>query len=72
MVIDDGAKGACWTNLKEVREYAEEKLRTLGVKVSETNYMVPKPIFIGSLLMWTPSDYIKTKTAHVLAITQLV
>ena len=40
VVIDDGAKGACWTNLKEVREYAEEKLRTLGVKVSETNYMV--------------------------------
>ena len=38
--INDNATGACWTNLKEVREYAEEKLRTLGVKVSETNYMV--------------------------------
>ena len=37
--IQDGATGACWTNFKEVREYAEEKLRTLGVKVSETNYM---------------------------------
>ena len=23
----DYAKGACWTNLKEVRDYAEEKLR---------------------------------------------
>ena len=31
----DGAKGACWTNLKEVREYAEEKLRMKGVKVVE-------------------------------------
>ena len=39
MSIQDGATGACWTNLKEVREYAEEKLRTLGVKVSETKYM---------------------------------
>lgn len=38
--IEDNATGACWTNLKEVREYAEEKLRTLGVKVSETGYMV--------------------------------
>jgi hypothetical protein len=38
--IQDDATGACWTNLKEVREYAEEKLRTLGVQVSETNYMV--------------------------------
>jgi len=38
--INDNATGACWTNLKEVREYAEEKLRTLGVKVSETKYMI--------------------------------
>jgi hypothetical protein len=29
----DNAKGACWTNLREVREYAEEKLRMRGVKV---------------------------------------
>ncbi|WP_288939235.1 hypothetical protein [uncultured Roseovarius sp.] len=25
--IADSASGACWTNLKEVRDYAEEKLR---------------------------------------------
>jgi hypothetical protein len=37
--IADNATGACWTNLKEVREYAEEKFRTLGVKVSETELM---------------------------------
>ena len=30
----DNATGACWTNLKEVREYAEEKLRMKGIKVS--------------------------------------
>ena len=29
----DEAKGACWTNLKEVREYAEEKLRIQGINV---------------------------------------
>ena len=31
--LEDGAKGACWTNLKEVREYAEEKLRNKGYSV---------------------------------------
>ena len=31
VVIDDNAKGACWTNLREVREYAEEKFRFKGV-----------------------------------------
>ena len=29
----DTATGACWTNLKEVREYAEEKFRIKGVKI---------------------------------------
>ena len=38
--INDNATGACWTNLKEVREYAEEKLRTFGVKVSDIGYKV--------------------------------
>ena len=38
----DGATGACWTNLREVREYAEEKLRTFGVKVSQTEYSNPE------------------------------
>ena len=38
--LGDGATGACWTNLKEVREYAEEKLRTAGLKVSNVEYMI--------------------------------
>ena len=25
--LQDNASGGCWTNLKETREYAEEKLR---------------------------------------------
>ena len=29
----DSANGACWTNLKEAREYAEEKLRMRGAKI---------------------------------------
>ena len=28
--LEDDAKGGCWTNLREVREYAEEKLRIAG------------------------------------------
>jgi hypothetical protein len=31
--VADNANGACWTNLKEVREYAEEKLRIEGYNV---------------------------------------
>ena len=30
VLIDDKAKGGCWTNLHESREYAEEKLRSVG------------------------------------------
>jgi len=30
VILDDDATNACWTNLKESREYAEEKLRGLG------------------------------------------
>jgi hypothetical protein len=33
--LRDGANGACWTNLKEVREYAEEKLRIKGIAVAD-------------------------------------
>ena len=33
VVLNDSARGACWTNLKEVREYAEEKLLWKGVKI---------------------------------------
>ena len=31
--LNDQATRACWTNLKEVREYAEEKIRIKGAKV---------------------------------------
>ena len=31
--IADDAKDACWTNLREVREYAEEKLKIKGYNV---------------------------------------
>ena len=30
VLLQDDAKNACWTNLTESREYAEEKLRGLG------------------------------------------
>jgi hypothetical protein len=31
--IDDNAKNSCWTNLREAREYAEEKLEIEGYNV---------------------------------------
>ena len=34
VAMNDNASGACWTNLREVREYAEEKLRTRGYELS--------------------------------------
>jgi hypothetical protein len=35
VLLENNAKGACWTNLKEVREYAEEKLRIKGIAVAD-------------------------------------
>ena len=37
VTLNDFATGACWTNLKEVREYAEEKLKIAGLKVLPNN-----------------------------------
>ncbi|MDC1346096.1 hypothetical protein N8159_02620 [Planktomarina temperata] len=33
--LNDDVVGGCWTNLKEVREYAEEKLRIKGIKTTD-------------------------------------
>jgi len=32
--LSDNATNGCWTNLRETREYAEEKLRSKGAKIS--------------------------------------
>ena len=38
VILVDDAKGACWTNLKEVREYAEEKFRANRIPLlTDTN-----------------------------------
>ena len=45
--IADGATGACWTNLKDVREYAEEKLRIKGVKIfGENRKLEPRKDYV--------------------------
>jgi hypothetical protein len=41
VILEDNAKGACWTNLKEVREYAEEKLRIKGIAVADKIELKP-------------------------------
>ena len=33
--IDDSVDGGCWTNLREVRTYAEEKLYQRGAKITQ-------------------------------------
>ena len=33
--LSDNDSGACWTNLRETREYAEEKVRMLGGKIDD-------------------------------------
>ena len=35
--LEDYARGACWTNFREVREYAEEKLRMSGYETRDQN-----------------------------------
>ena len=44
--LADNASGACWTNLREVRELAEEKLRILGYNVVDNIYAAKVPDFI--------------------------
>ena len=36
VMLNDNAKDACWTNLTETREYAEEKVRMAGGTLHET------------------------------------
>ena len=36
VTLNDNAKDACWTNLTETREYAEEKVRMAGGTLYET------------------------------------
>ena len=51
VVILDDAKDGCWTNLRETREYAEEKLRSKGAKVvSEQRYLPNHYAFTISVL----------------------
>ena len=44
VLLQDNAKDACWTNLTESREYAEEKLRSAGATIvlspSVPNYLL--------------------------------
>lgn len=44
--IGDNVSGACWTNLKEAREYAEEKLRIKGYNVVEDLPLLAPPNFL--------------------------
>ena len=51
VVLFDEAKDGCWTNLRETREYAEEKLRSKGAKiVSEQRYLPNHYAFTISVL----------------------
>ena len=44
--LDDFATGDCWTTLRAVREYAEEKLRMNGGNVKEANLTMLIKIFM--------------------------
>ena len=46
VTLEDDAINACWTNLKEVREYAEEKLHMQGVNVDDENYQWQQKMII--------------------------
>ena len=47
--LGDNATEACWTNLKEVREYAEEKLRIKGYNIAAE---LPPPVMPPNFLFW--------------------
>ena len=57
--LADNASGACWTNLREVREFAEEKLRNSGYNVVDNidHARVPDFVFwIGVAAMRDPFE----------------
>ena len=39
VLLQDAASGGCWTNLKETREYAEEKLRMKNIQIEDKVYI---------------------------------
>lgn len=53
VVLLDDAKDGCWTNLRETREYAEEKLRSKGAKVvPEEGYLPNSYSFLINVLSY--------------------
>ena len=38
VMLQDNAQNGCWTNLKEVREYAEEKLRMQNIQLGNFDF----------------------------------
>ena len=38
VILHDSARGGCWTNLREAREYAEEKLRMKGAIIQKEGW----------------------------------
>ena len=43
--INDGARDGCWTNLREVREYVEEKLYSRGAKITSDVGVVDNDVY---------------------------
>ena len=68
--LNDSAKSACWTNLKEARKYAEEKFRIRGIKVVEeypkrNDRVVFEKVCIFLRSSSTLVDYIPMVPVHV-------
>ena len=49
VLLEDNAKGGCWTNLREVREYAEEKLRIAGYSTAAKDNIYEARLFVDVL-----------------------
>ena len=49
VLLEDNAKGGCWTNLREVREYAEEKLRIAGYSTAAKDKIYEARLFVDVL-----------------------
>jgi len=51
VALMDKATGACWTNLREVREYAEEKLKIKGAKIDNDIVATGKATYTFNILV---------------------
>ena len=68
VLLQDNASGGCWTNLKETREYAEEKLRMKNIQIEDFDV----PQFVSNeFWLWIQVNAGRTASGHCTGYTDV-